>query len=104
MPPAPTDPLFQALASPFVLLIAVWIVVAAALVRWPDPPRGPRRMIGLGLGLGLATGLGSLVLARPFLTEGQALISSLWLFWAGLGLALAGVVRLVLLPGGGRSR
>lgn len=105
MPSTPTEWLFPALASPFALLILVWVIVAAALVRWPDTPRGPLRMIGLGMALAMVTGLGSMALARPFLTTGQALmISSLWPFGAGLVLALAGVVRLAGHPGGRHSR
>ncbi len=104
MPPAPPDPLFQAMLSPFALLIVVWVIVAAALIRWPDAPRRVRRMIGLGLGLAMLTGLGSLALARPFLTEGSLILSSHWPFGAGLVLALAGVVRLILQPAGGQRR
>jgi hypothetical protein len=104
MPPAPTDPLFQALLSPFALLMLVWIVAAAALIRWPYAPQGARRMIGLGLGLAMAVGLGSLALARPFLTEGVLGLSSHWLFGAGLLLALAGVARAWAQSGGGQTR
>jgi hypothetical protein len=93
MPPAPADPLFLLLLSPYALLLVVWTVVAATLIRWPDCSRAARRMMGLGLGLAMAVGLASLALARPFLTPGSLGFSSQWLFGAGLLLALSGVAQ-----------
>lgn len=107
MIPAPPDvppQLLQALTEPFALLIGVWIVCAAALTTCPDAMRRYRLMIGYGLALAMAVGLASLALARPFLTTGQALISSLWPFGAGLALALAGVCGMVFRRIGGTSR
>jgi hypothetical protein len=96
--------LFQGLASPFALLVMVWAVVAALLGLMPDMPRLPQRLVGIGLGLAMVTGLASLALARPFLTEGQALLSSLWPFGAGLLMALGGVALALWRRSGGQRR
>lgn len=84
------------LFQPFVLVVLVWAVAVIGIARAPMATRGQLRFIGAGLALAMAVGFGAWLVARPFLTQGWAGLSSLVPFGSGLALALAAALRLVL--------